>query len=88
MKSKTGLPHMEWDDVNGKFEKERPKPSPTIKVGIKLMQVEHKRLGSECEFAVKGTMSAVTDTGCQTTTSGTEILKILKIPADSLLHPL
>ena len=76
---------MEWDDVNAKFEKKRPKPSPTIKIQIKLMQVEHKRLGSKCEHAAEGTMFAVTDTGCQTTTSGIEILKVLKIPESSLL---
>ena len=76
---------MEWNSLKGAFEKEKPKPSPSIQVELELMKVEHKRLGSDCSKDAKGTMHAITDTGCQTTTSGTEILKVLNIPMSSLL---
>ena len=76
---------MEWNSLKGAFEKEKPKPSPSIQVELELMKVEHKRLGSDCRKDAKGTMHAITDTGCQTTTSGTEILKVLNIPMSSLL---
>ena len=76
---------MEWNSHKGSFEREKPRPSPTIQVGLELMDIEHKRLGSDCRRNVKGNMCAVTDTGCQTTTSGTEILKVLGISTSSLL---
>ena len=76
---------MEWNGARELFEKERPRPSPTIQVGLELMNVEHRRLGSVCNRNAKGKMCAVTDTGCQTTTSGTEILEVLDIPVSSLL---
>ena len=76
---------MEWNGCSEQFEHERPKPSPRINVGIELMREEHERLGGDCEGAVSGEISAVTDTGCQTTTAGTEILKVLNISEKELL---
>ena len=76
---------MEWNDGSEQFEHERPKPSPRINVHVELVREEHERLGGDCDGAVSGIASAITDTGCQTTTAGTEILKILNISESNLL---
>ena len=76
---------MEWNKCNEQFQHERPKPSPKMNVGIELMREEHKRFGGECKGTISGDISAIADTGCQTTTAGTDILKILNISEKDLL---
>ena len=76
---------MEWNNGTEQFENERPKPSPRINVHVELIREEYERLGVACNGTISGTVSAITDTGCQTTTCGTEILKALNIPETDLL---
>ena len=77
---------MEWSEKTMSFEKEKPKSSPMLNVRVELMKPEHRRFSKLPESKVQtGSMKAITDTGCQTTTSGLEILKVLNIPKESLI---
>ena len=40
---KKGFPHMEWDGAA--FSPKKPKPPPTIDVGVTIMHEAHKKLG-------------------------------------------
>ena len=77
---------MEWNHDANKFERRLPRPSPTIAVEVSVLKEVHQRCGIKCG-ATYPTVSiqAVTDTGCQTTTAGIDILKMLNVSKDALI---
>ena len=80
-----GIPHMEWNHEENKFEKQSPLPPPIIPVKIQLMVDSHKEFGIHCKPKLPTEIDAVADTGCQTSTCGQDILKILNIPERYLI---
>ena len=81
-----GLPHMEWDTATNKFEKKFPAPSPAVDVKLKILRDVHEKYGFRLKKNLKRTViDAIADTGCQTTTSGIDILKKLNISERSLV---
>ena len=67
----SATPHMEWNINDQIFEEKPPRRPPTLKVTATMMNKEHKEFGINCSQRQKqAVLSAVADTGCQTTTSG------------------
>ena len=80
------IPHMEWNSDKGTFERKRPNPPPRIKVEVAMMSEVHHRFGIKCDMRYNPKFtSAVADTGCQTTTAGIDMLKLLNIPKRFLI---
>jgi hypothetical protein len=52
------------------FEKTTPRPPPIITVNAKLMNETHAKYGTVCKNNHQIEISAVADTGCQTTSAG------------------
>ena len=81
-----GLPHMEWDTNKDKFEKKFPAPSPVVNAKITVLRDVHVKYGFRLKKNLKSRiLDAVADTGCQTTTSGIDILEKLNISQRSLV---
>ena len=81
-----GVPHMEWNEHANSFEKKAPSPSPRINVIVKLMSEAHEKFGIHCnKILPPKTMSAITDSGCQTTSAGINVLRELNIPERFLI---
>ena len=79
-------PHMEWNIEDQAFEQKAPRRPPILKVTATMMNEEHKEFGVNCsQRQTQAVLSAVADTGCQTSTSGIGILKALNIPARFLI---
>ena len=77
---------MEWDKNNQRFQVQKPHPSPVTRVKISVLQDDHKKIGANMKIdTTPRTVCAVTDTGCQTTTCGAEILDILNIDRNHLI---
>ena len=77
---------MEWNDYEQMFEERPPHRPPRLEVTAMMMTEEHKEFGVKCSDKQNpAVISAVADTGCQTTTSGAGILKALNIPARFLI---
>ena len=74
---------MEWNEGARKFERIRPAPPPRILVQLSLMVDAHNKFGVRCQESTKNNVSAVADTGCQTSTAGYEIMELLNIPKNS-----
>jgi len=77
---------MEWSNDTNKFERSLPRPSPVIDVEASVLTDVHQKYGVKCN-AIYPTVSiqAVTDTGCQTTTAGVGILKMLNMTKEDLI---
>ena len=76
---------MEWNGVKGAVEKKLTNAPPRIEVKARLMEELHGKYGVKCSSSGIFAMSAVTDTGCQTSTAGVDILKKLSIPERYLI---
>jgi len=77
---------MEWDKNNQRFQVQKPHPSPVTRIKISVLQDVHKKFGANMKIdTTPRTVCAVTDTGCQTTTCGAEILDILNIDRNHLI---
>ena len=77
---------MEWDTVTKQFEKKFPAPSPVVDVKVEILRNVHEKYGFRLKKNLKRTViDAVADTGCQTTTSGIDILRKLNISERSLV---
>ena len=80
------IPHMEWNNERNKFEKTKPEASPKVRVKISMMEDIHKKFGVNLNKRSKTKMmDAITDSGCQTTTCGVEILQTLNIDEKDLI---
>ena len=72
-------PHLVWNGSD--FAPGRPAPPPKLKIDVTLMRAAHRKFG--CRWKEKGwkqsplMIDAVADTGCQTCTAGTDIIKQL-----------
>ncbi len=82
------FPHMEWDGET--FVPRTPAPSPIITVEATLMEAAHKKCGVDWKgsrreiFATKRS-KGLADTGCQTSTAGTDFLDQIKCPISYLV---
>ena len=76
---------MEWNNTDHKFEKRLPKPAPCLNVEVSLMTDTHRKFGVHCEEFPPVNISAIADTGCQTSTSGSDVLSKMKIPERYLI---
>lgn len=77
---------MEWDTNKDKFEKKFPAPSPVVNAKITVLRDVHVKYGFRLKKNLKSRiLDAVADTGCQTTTSGIDILEKLNISQRSLV---
>ena len=79
---------MEWDGAS--FVPCTPAPSPKLEVNVSMMHSAYKKLGVKWHGSRKGTyrpcsVTAITDTGCQTCTAGAEFLKKLGCPESYLV---
>ena len=70
---------MEWNKDTAKFERKVPTAPPMIEVRARLMEEVHTGYGIKCKSEGIIPIAAVTDTGCQTSTAGMDILKKLGI---------
>ena len=80
--------HMEWDGVE--FVPTKPEPSPRLTVNASIMHASHKKLGVDWKGSRVGSydpkeLDGIADTGCQTCTGGTDILRDLKCPSTYLI---
>ena len=77
---------MEWNGNGNRFEQCLPQPSPKVQVEVSLLKDVHNKCGINCkgEFPTK-VISAIADTGCQTTTSGIGLLKVLGMTENMLV---
>ena len=76
---------MEWNQEDQRFQKQLPLPPPVIPVKVRLMVESHKEFGIRCEVRSPSRVDAVADTGCQTSTCGLDVLKVLNIPERYLI---
>ena len=77
---------MAWSEEGEKFVKKPPTPSPLLPVKLTLLTDSHKQFGIYCNQKVlERKLTAVADTGCQTTTAGTDLLEALRIPKQFLI---
>jgi hypothetical protein len=76
---------MEWNGTKQKFERQLPLPPPIIAVNVSLMTESHKSFGVHCKERPGKQVEAVADTGCQTSTCGQNILRLLDIPERYLI---
>ena len=76
---------MEWNVDNSKFERRVPTAPPTIDVQAKIMRDVHIGFGIRCESEKSTQLTAVTDTGCQTSTAGEDIMQKLGIKQRHLI---
>ena len=79
---------MEWDGAA--FKPARPAPSPRVDVNVTLMQAAYEKMGVKWTGSRKGmfqsrTVSAVADSGCQTSTAGVEFLEEIGCPIEYLV---
>ncbi len=86
--SKKGFPHMEWDGAQ--FAPTRPKPPPRLDVNVSVMHEAHKKFGVTWSGSRRGIhkshkTDAVSDTGCQTCTAGTDFLEEIGCPESHLV---
>ena len=79
----SGLSHMEWSSSLGNFVRTKPSPSPKIPVNIKLLTSSSKGPSKFNRSICYPT--AVTDTGCQTSMAGENLLRMLKTTKHDLL---
>ena len=81
-----GIPHMAWSEEGSKFVRKRPARSPQLPVKLTLMTDVHKDFGIYCNQRVpERKLTAIADTGCQTTTAGTDLLDAMRIPKRFLI---
>ena len=76
---------MEWDDKKAKFVRSIPVAPPTVKLHARVMEDAHRQFGIRCEGGDPMQLMAVTDTGCQTSTAGVDIMKKLNIEENDLI---
>ena len=76
---------MEWSMEMGKFERKTPTAPPMIEVRARLMEEVHEGYGIKCQGKGQIPVAAVTDTGCQTSTAGIDILKKMGIEERHLI---
>jgi len=76
---------MEWNMEMGKFERKTPTAPPMIEVRARLMEEVHEGYGIKCQGKGQIPVAAVTDTGCQTSTAGIDILKKMGIEERHLI---
>ena len=77
---------MEWNKNAGKFEQMRPEASPKVRIRVSMMKEVHNKFGITVNSNTKTRMvDAITDTGCQTTTCGVEMLDLLNIDQNHLV---
>ena len=70
---------MEWNEEASVFERKVPTAPPTIEVRARLMEEVHTGYGIKCQSEGYIPIVAVTDTGCQTSTAGVDILEKMGI---------
>ena len=80
-----GVPHMEWDAEKEAFERIAPRPPPKMQVKARLMEEVHSKYGVKCQSNGPMMVSAVTDTGCQTSSAGVNMLRKMGIPERYLI---
>ena len=68
---------MEWSERNSRFEKKTPSSPPTLEVKVTLMEDVHREFGVNCDRKQPIVTTAVTDTGCQTSTAGTDFMQTM-----------
>ena len=78
--ARKGQPHLIWNGTQ--FTPGRPAPSPKLKVKISLMHTAHERFGcrwkgSRVGYALPKSFDTTADTGCQTCTAGTDVIRHL-----------
>ena len=84
----TRHPHMEWD--GNTFVPTPPTPPPIINVTATMMPVAHNKLGIKWTGSRKGLykprlVSSLADSGCQTSTAGTDFLEKIGCPVSYLI---
>ena len=70
---------MEFNWESGQFERAIPTPSPTATVKVTVLNDIHAKYGFISRGKCQADVTAVTDTGCQTTTAGLDICQALGI---------
>ena len=79
---------MEFNWESGQFERAIPTPSPTATVKVTVLNDIHAKYGFISRGKCQADVTAVTDTGCQTTTAGLDICQALGIKvARNILVP-
>ena len=82
-------PHLCWNKEADSFQPHAPPPSPIMMVTVRILTDVHKRYGRPVEehtsIVVSSQIEAIADTGCQTCTSGSKLLKHLKVPLSYLI---
>ena len=73
--------HMEWD--GSKLIPTKPEPYPRLTVNAYIIHASHKKLDVDWKGSRVGSydpkkLDGIADTGCQTCTGGTDILRDLK----------
>ena len=77
---------MTWNEEEEKFVRKRPSPTPRLPVKLTLLTEAHKDFGVYCNQKIpERKPTAVADTGCQTTTAGTDLLDAMRIPKRFLI---
>ena len=80
--------HMEWD--GNTFVPTTPTPPPMINVTATMMPVAHRKLGIKWTGSRKGLykprlVPSLADSGCQTSTAGTDFLEKIGCPVSYLI---
>ena len=82
------VPHLQWCEERQGFHPKRPAPPPQMMVDVKILSEVHEMYHDICKDAIPTSttrVGALADTGCQTCTAGTDLLKELKIDAKVLV---
>jgi len=82
------VPHLQWSEKKQEFEAKRPALPPKMKVDIKILTNVHEMYHEFNKDHISNKtvqVEALADTGCQTCTAGTDLLKQLKIDASVLV---
>ena len=79
---------MEWN--GSQFVPQTPAPSPKLDINASIMHSAYTKLGVNWKGSRKGiykprVVSAITDSGCQTCTSGVEFLDVIACPESYLI---
>ena len=72
---------MEWNKNEQKFMEQHPAPPPMIDVEIAVISLDGKLTNK-----VMAKAKSCADSGCQTSTAGSDILKDLNIKPEELIH--
>ena len=76
---------MEWSTETQQFVRMRPEPSPVLTVTVSIMEKSYKDFDRQVPKAQPLNIVAVADSGCQTSTAGKGILRMMGLSEEVLM---